>query len=257
MNPLEVTVFPGDVLYLPQEFWHATINCAESLSVAIQIRQQEPIWTVEHLAFASKMSRALSESLRQQKDRRRLARSEERMANALLNEAVRRSKNVSNPWLRLHHGHILDKRGKIAKSLRVIRRADNNCQHCPSCSFALAWAITRNARQTAVQFANLSAAVNKAKSKKERDAHMRRRAQTGNILLSMYREWGAVLGRAIGLDPESPSGQKEAAFVMSQQQKVVPRVFRQEFEGVMAGLPQLAKVAATSEAKLGERDGEL
>ena len=177
------------------------------------------------------------------------------MADELLEEAVRRNQNGSNPWLRLHHGEILEQRGDIVQSLNQVRRANRACFHTPSCAFALAWAITRNSREQAVQFTNISAAVNRAKSRAERDAHLYHRSRLGDALLGGYREWGAAMDRAVGLDPKCPRGRKEAAFVLAQQRRVVPSALRRAFQGVVDGLPHVTEVAASG-AEMAEH-GEL
>ena len=56
-------MFPGDMLYIPDGWWHSTISCSESVAVAIQFHEQEPLWKPFDIAFASKRSRALAESL--------------------------------------------------------------------------------------------------------------------------------------------------------------------------------------------------
>ena len=49
-------MFPGDMLYIPDGWWHSTISCSESVAVAIQFHEQEPLWKPFDIAFASKRS---------------------------------------------------------------------------------------------------------------------------------------------------------------------------------------------------------
>ena len=109
------------------------------------------------------------------------------MADALLKEAVRRSKN--DPWLQLHHANILEQKGRFANALRQARRANIACPNTPKCAFALALAIMHYAREEAVQFANFSAAANRATTSAERNSQMQLRMATAQSLVMLYSQW--------------------------------------------------------------------
>ena len=62
------------------------------------------------------------------------------------------------------------------------------------------------AREEAVQFANFSAAANRATTSAERNSQMQLRMATAQSLVMLYSQWVEALHVAIELDPESPSG---------------------------------------------------
>ena len=231
-SPMECTVYPGDTLYIPGGILHSTFNCAETLAIAIQMRQQEPIHTPEHMFYASQRSRAISDHLAQQRGGAALSKVEEAIADKLLKEAVRRS--PQDPLILLHYSEILESKGLHNESLKIMRHAYQRCRHTPRCGFSLSWALTRVSRETAVQFAKMSSLANKATTVADRQIYMARRSEISETLRTLYVEFASALGEALALDPDNPLGVSEGAYILGQHRRVVPGALRKQFDEIIS-----------------------
>ena len=237
--PQRVMLRKGDTLYIPSGWHHSTLNCGDSLSVAIQLRPQEPLNNPDHMQFAANIAQAIgsmvppSSSTISSKHKRRR---HKKMVDQLLTQIVKFSPLRVHPRMWLSE-HLQEKGGtkNNREALRHARVALSMSPHVPRVRLVHAFAVGLVMRDFAVLYAKASKEANVATSREERERAMMERSEAKNMLMVLTKEWSGTMDRCVDIDSESPLLEEKGKIFFKQYKSVFPKSLRGELNEMLEG----------------------
>ena len=240
--PQQVILRPGDTLYIPSGWHHATLNCGDAVSLAIQVRPQEPVINLDHMLFATNIAQGsqwvLENRLKEQQQHQKKLKHEinrfKKMTGRLL------KKIISSSPLRVHprlwyteYLHDIGGTKNNALALTHARKAVSLSPYVPKVRMTHAWCLSVCMRDRAVSYVNATQSANKARNRVERETSMENRAVERAHLFELTKEWIQTLDTCILLDPESPLSIEKIVQYVTQYRRVFPNSLRSEFEALL------------------------
>ena len=229
----------GDTLYIPSGWHHSTLNCGDSLSVAIQLRPQEPVNNPDHMQFAANIAQAIgsmvtpsSSTIASKQKRRR----QKKIVDQLLTHIVKFFPLRVHPRMWLSE-HLQEKGGtkNNREALRHARVALSMSPHVPKVRLVHAFAVGLVMRDFAVLYAKASKAANVAISIEERERAMMERSEAKNMLMVLTKEWSGTMDRCVDIDSESPLLEEKGKIFIKQYTSVFPKSLRSGLHEMLEG----------------------